>query len=192
MAQGKENQSPFLTDVKTLRERAKKSLDDGAITPGYRGDVKRAIELLQTVVATELVCVLRYRMHAIAVTGITSESVAAEFNEHAEAEHQHMIMAAERIDQLGGIPNLDPEGLASRSATEYGKGGNLVEMVKQNLVAERLVIEHYQELIRYFGDNDPTTRIMLEKILADEEDHATDMHDLLVAHEGKPFLQPAG
>jgi bacterioferritin len=99
-----------------------------------------------------------------------------------------MLAAAERIDQLGGVPNFDPEGLVSRSATEYGKGGNLVQMVKDNLVAERLVIEHYRELIRYFGEKDPTTRVMLEAILADEEEHASDMHDLLVAHEGKPFL----
>jgi bacterioferritin len=179
----------FLTDVKTLRERARKSLDDGPVMPSYKGDVDKTIALLQTVVATELVCVLRYQMHAIAADGITSKSVGAEFAEHAKSEHGHMLMAANRIDQLGGTPNLDPEGLASRSATEYGNGGNLVEMLKQNLIAERLVIEHYQELIRYFGDNDPTTRIMLEHILADEEDHASDMHDLLVAHEGKPFLK---
>ncbi|WBO22745.1 ferritin-like domain-containing protein [Sphingomonas abietis] len=182
-------ETAFLTDVKTLRARAKKSLDDGAVMPTYQGDPEKTIELLQAVVATELVCVLRYQMHAIAAEGITSESVAAEFTEHAESEHKHMLMAAERIDQLGGIPNLDPEGLASRSATEYGKGGNLVEMIKQNLIAERIVIEHYQELIRYFGDKDPTTRIMLEHILAEEEDHASDMHDLLVAHEGTPFLK---
>lgn len=180
---------PFLTDVKTLRERARKSLDDGAIMPTYKGDPEKTIELLQSVVATELVCVLRYRMHAIAAEGITSESVAAEFVEHAESEQKHMLAAAERIDQLGGVPNFNPEGLASRSATEYGDGGNLVEMIKQNLVAERIVIEHYQELIRYFGDDDPTTRIMLEHILAEEEDHASDMHDLLVAHEGRPFLK---
>ena len=179
----------FLTDVQTLRARAKKSLDDGAVMPTYRGDPKVTIDLLQTVVATELVCVLRYRMHAISAAGITSESVSAEFEEHAEEEHKHMLMAAERIDQLGGVPNLNPEGLATRSATEYGDGGNLIEMIKQNLVAERLVIEHYQELIRFFGDDDPTTRIMLEHILAEEEDHAADMHDLLVAHEGKPFLE---
>ena len=182
-------ETAFLTDVKTLRERAKKSLDAGAVMPTYGGDVDRTIELLQTVVATELVCVLRYQMHAIAAEGITSKSVAAEFKEHADSEHRHMLMAAERIDQLGGVPNLDPEGLASRAATEYGKGGNLVQMLKDNLVAERLVIEHYQELIRFFGDDDPTTRIMLEHILAEEEDHASDMHDLLVAHEGKPFLK---
>ena len=179
----------FLTDVKTLRARAKKSLDDGAVMPSYKGDVDQTIDLLQTVVATELVCVLRYRMHAISADGITSKSVAEEFTEHAESEHGHMLMAAERIDQLGGVPDLDPKGLASRAATEYGKGGDLVQMIKDDLVAERLVIEHYQELIRYFGDNDPTTRIMLEHILADEEDHASDMHDLLVAHEGTPFLK---
>lgn len=178
----------FLTDVQTLRDRAKRALDDGAIMPTYKGDPEKSVELLQSVVATELVCVLRYRMHAISAEGITSKSVAAEFAEHADAEHRHMLMAAERIDQLGGIPNLDPEGLASRSATEYGDGGNLVEMLKQNLIAERVVIEHYQELIRFFGDNDPTTRIMLERILVDEEEHASDMHDLLVAHEGNPFL----
>ncbi len=180
----------FLTDVQTLRERARKSLEDGAIMPTYKGDPEKTIELLQSIVATELVCVLRYRMHAISAEGINSESVAAEFAEHADVEHKHMLAAAERIDQLGGVPNLDPEGLASRSATEYGKGGNLVDMLRQNLIAERIVIEHYQELIRYFGDDDPTTRIMLEHILADEEEHASDMHDLLVAHQGKPFIEP--
>jgi len=183
-----QDENAFLTDVQTLRERARNSLDQGAVTPSYEGDRKTAIDLLQTVVATELVCVLRYTMHAISVTGITSESVSAEFREHADAERRHMMAAAERIDQLGGTPDFNPEGLALRSATEYGEGGNLVQMVKDNLIAERLVIEHYRELIRYFGDKDPTTRIMLEGILAEEEDHATDMHDLLVAHEGRPFL----
>ena len=181
----------FLTDVRTLRERAKESLDDGAVTVGYGCDVKQSIALLQTVVATELVCVLRYTMHSIAVAGITSESVSDQFAEHAQDERKHMLAAAERIDQLGGVPNFDPEGLASKAATEYGAGSNLVQMVKDNLVAERLVIEHYRELIRHFADKGPTTRVMLEGILADEEDHATDMHDLLVAHEGKPFLPPA-
>jgi bacterioferritin len=189
MATTAKTDTAFLTDVKTLRARAKKSLDDGAIMPSYQGNPAVTIELLQTVVATELVCVLRYQMHAIAAEGIDSKSVGAEFQEHADSEHKHMLMAANRIDQLGGTPNLDPEGLASRAATEYGKGGDLVQMLKDNLVAERLVIEHYQELIRYFKDGDPTTRIMLEHILADEEDHASDMHDLLVAHEGTPFLK---
>lgn len=187
MTQTTEN--TFLTDVQTLRDRAKKSIETGAVTPTYEGDVQTAIDLLQTVVATELVCVLRYTMHSISVEGLTSESVADEFATHAKEERGHMLAAANRIDQLGGVPNFDPEGLATRSASEYGKSGNLVEMVRQNLVAERLVIEHYRELIRYFADKDPTTRIMLERILADEEEHATDMHDLLVAHEGRPFLK---
>jgi len=188
MASARKKSDAFLSDVQTLRERARKSLEDGAVMPTYKGDPEKTIELLQAVVATELVCVLRYRMHAISAEGINSESVAAEFTEHAESEHEHMLMAANRIDQLGGVPNFNPEGLASRAATEYGDGGNLVEMLRQNLVAERIVIEHYQELIRWFGDDDPTTRIMLEHILADEEDHASDMHDLLVAHEGRPFI----
>lgn len=178
----------FLRDVQTLRAQAKRNLDKGAVTEDYGPDLERSIALLQNVVATELVCVLRYTMHSITVVGITSKSVGAEFREHAADEQKHMLMAAERIDQLGGTPDFDPEGLASRSATEYGKGGNLVEMVRQNLVAERLVIEHYRDLIRYFGDKDPTTRRMLERILEDEEDHATDMHDLLVAHEGVGIL----
>jgi bacterioferritin len=182
-------ETAFLTDVKTLRARAQQSLDDGAVMPSYKGNPDTTIELLQTVVATELVCVLRYQMHAIAAEGIDSKSVGAEFQEHADCERKHMLMAAKRIDQLGGTPNFDPEGLASRAATEYGQGGNLVQMIKDNLVAERLVIEHYQELIRFFGDDDPTTRMMLEHILAEEEDHASDMHDLLVAHQGKPFLK---
>jgi bacterioferritin len=179
----------FLTDVETLRNNAKKSLESGAVTTTYRGDVDTAIELLQSVVATELVCVLRYQMNAIAASGINSESVAAEFTEHAAEEQQHMLMAAERIDQLGGTPDMNPAGIAKRSATEYGTPGDLIEMIKQNLIAERIVIEHYHELIRYFSDNDPTTRRMLEKILEQEEEHAADMHDLLEANEGKPFLE---
>lgn len=181
-------ETAFLTDVKTLRARARKSLEDGPVTPTYKGDVEKTIALLQVVVATELVCVLRYTMHSIAVAGITSESIGAEFADHAESERGHMMEAAERIDQLGGEPNFNPEGLVSRAATEYGNGGTLVQMLKDNLIAERLVIEHYRELIRYFGDNDPTTRVMIEGILVDEEEHAADMHDRLVAHEGKPFL----
>lgn len=183
-----DDRNSFLRDVKMLRSQAQEHLENGAVTENYSLDVKRSIELLQTVVATEVVCVLRYTMHSISVVGITSESVGDEFREHAKDEQRHMMMVADRIDQLGGTPNFDPEGLASRSATEYGKGGNLVEMVKQNLVAERLVIEHYRDLIRHFGAEDSTTRRVLERILEEEEDHATDMHDLLVAHEGKGIL----
>jgi bacterioferritin len=178
----------FLRDVEVLRAQAKKSLDDGAVTADYGGDIKKSIDLLQSVLATEIVCVLRYTMNSISVAGLSSKSVAEEFQEHANDERKHMIMVAERIDQLGGEPNFNPEGLASRSATEYGDGGTLIDMVKQNLVAERIAVEHYRDLIGYFADKDPTTRLMLEHILKDEEEHATDMHDLLVSHEGKPFL----
>jgi len=177
----------FLRDVKTLRAQAQKSLSQGAVTEGYQ-DVKQAIELLQSALATEIVCVLRYTMNSISVAGITSKSVGEEFAEHADDEREHMMMIAERIDQLGGEPDFNPKNLASRSATEYGDGGTLVEMVRQNLVAERIAIEHYRDLINYFHDKDPSTRSMLEHILKDEEDHATDMHDLLVSHEGKGEL----
>jgi bacterioferritin len=180
---------PFLTDVKTLRERARHHLATGVVTTTYGGDVKKAIEILQSVLATEIVCVLRYTMHAITATGISSEGVKAEFAQHAKEEQAHMLAVAERIDQLGGSPNFNPEGLATRSASQYAEGENLVDMIKENLVAERIAVDHYRELIRYFGDDDPATRVMLEGILTVEEEHATDMHDLLVAHEGTPPLK---
>jgi bacterioferritin len=182
------NQQPFLTDVKELRAKARASIGHGALTPAYRGDVKQAIEILQAVLATEIVCVLRYTMNAIAATGISSDSVKKEFDQHAKEEQGHMRAVAERINQLGGTPNFNPEGLAMRSASQYTEGANLVEMIKENLIAERIACEHYRELIRYFGDKDSTTRVMMEGILVNEEEHANDMHDLLVAHEGKPML----
>jgi bacterioferritin len=181
--------TPFLTDVKTLRDRARQHLSRGAVTSTYTGDVGKTIELLQGVLATEIVCVLRYTMHAIAATGISSEGVKDEFAQHAKEEQEHMNAVAERINQLGGRPNFDPEGLAMRSASQYGLGDNLVDMIKENLIAERIAIDHYRELIRYFGDNDPGTRVMLEGILVVEEEHANDMHDLLVSHEGRPMLE---
>ncbi len=180
---------PFLTDVSELRRRAREQMDRGAVTGNYGGEASQTIDLLQTALATEIVCVLRYTMHNIAAVGIDSESVKEEFAEHARDEYEHMQKIAERINQLGGTPNLNPEGLHSRSATEYGSAEQLIDMIKENLVAERIAVEHYRDLIRYFGEKDPTTRVMLEGILAQEEDHANDMHDLLVAHEGKPFLK---
>jgi bacterioferritin len=180
---------PFLTDVKTLRERARTHLSSGVVSTTYGGDVKKTIDILQTVLATEIVCVLRYTMHAVTATGISSEAVKAEFAQHAKEEQAHMMAVAERIDQLGGTPNFNPEGLATRSASQYAEGENLVDMIKENLIAERLAVDHYRELIRYFGDDDPSTRVMLEGILSVEEEHATDMHDLLVAHEGEPLLE---
>jgi bacterioferritin len=184
----KKASKPFLTDVKTLRERARKHISTGGVTFTYSGNVKKAIDILQTVLATEIVCVLRYTMHAVAATGISSEGVRDEFAQHAKEEGEHMHAVAERINQLGGTPNFNPEGLAMRAASEYGSAGNLVEMIRENLIAERIAVDHYRELVRYFGDKDPGTRIMLEGILVTEEEHANDMHDLLVAHEGKPML----
>jgi bacterioferritin len=188
VTQENQNSQPFLTDVKTLRERARKNISTGGVTFTYQGDVKKTIEILQSVLATEIVCVLRYTMHAVAATGISSEGVKAEFAQHAKEEAQHMNQVAERINQLGGKPDFNPTGLASRAASEYGTAENLVEMIKENLIAERIAVDHYRELIRYFGNNDPGTRALLEGILTVEEEHANDMHDLLVAHEGRPML----
>jgi bacterioferritin len=182
---------PFLTDVQTLRERARQHLPRGAVTTTYRGDVKQAIEILQSVLATEIVCVLRYTMHAVTASGISSEGIKAEFGQHAKEEQQHMMAVAERINQLGGSPNFNPEGLAARSASQYAEGENLVDMIKENLIAERIAVDHYRELIRFFGDDDPGTRVMLESILTTEEEHANDMQDLLDAHQGDP-VRPRG
>jgi len=181
--------SPFLTDVKTLRERARQHLDHGAVTASYEGDVGRTIEILQTVLATEIVCVLRYTMHAVAATGISSESVRAEFAEHAKQEQEHMMAVAQRINQLGGKPDFNPDGLSTRSASQYVEGTNLVDMIKEDLVAERIAVDHYRELIRFFAEHDPGSRTLLDKILVVEEEHANDMHDLLVAQEGRPMLE---
>ena len=184
-----QDSQPFLSDVKTLRERARANLNEGALGSTYVGDVKKTIEILQAVLATEIVCVLRYTQNAVAATGISSEGVRTEFQEHANEELEHVHMVAERINQLGGNPNFNPDGLLTRSASQYSQGGNLVEMIKENLIAERIAVDHYRELIRYFGNNDPGTRNMIEDILRVEEEHANDMHDLLVAHEGKPMLK---
>jgi bacterioferritin len=176
---------PFLTDVKELRRRAKEQMDKGAVTTDYSLDPKQAVDLLQNALATEIVCVLRYTMHSIAAAGINSQGAKDQFSEHAQEEKEHMQRIAERINQLGGTPNFNPEGLASRSASEYGKGElDLVGMIQENLVAERIAIEHYRELVNFFGDKDPTTRKMMEEILAVEEEHANDMVDLLAVHAG--------
>src|ERR1700712_4603577 len=188
-ASGSASSKPFLTDVQTLRDRARQNLSDGVVTKTYGGEVNKTIDILQSVLATELVCVLRYTVHAVTATGLSSEGIKAEFAQHAKEEQAHMMAVAERIDQLGGTPNFNPEGLATRSASQYAEGENLVDMIRENLIAERIAVDHYRELIRYFGDDDPTTRVMLEGILSVEEEHASDMHDLLVAHEGVPPLE---
>ncbi len=177
--------TPFLTDVQTLRERARQHLETGNVTATYKGDAEKTIAILQTVLATEIGCVLRYTMHAVAASGLSSDSVKAEFAQHAKEEQGHMMAVAERINQLGGTPNFNPEGLATRSASQYAEGGDLVGMIRENLIAERIAVDHYRELIRYFGDDDPATRTMLEGILVVEEEHANDMLDLLGSHAGK-------
>ena len=174
----------FISDIKTLRDRARQHLEDGAVTATYGGDVGKTIEILQSVLATELVCVLRYTEHSIAAAGISSQSVKKEFAEHAREEHGHALQVAERITQLGGTPDFNPDTLTKRSASQYAKGKDLVDMIRENLIAERIAVEHYRELVRYFGDNDPATRIMIEGILSKEEEHASDMLDLLTRHGG--------
>jgi len=185
MATSSKTDQPFLTDVKTLRDRARKHIQSGPVNDTYRGDVKQAIEILQSVLATELVCVLRYTQHAVVATGLASEGVKAEFREHAKDEQGHAMDVAERINQLGGTPDFNPDSLTKRSAAQYVEGNTLVDMIRENLIAERIAVDHYRELIRYFSDNDPTTRTMLEGILSVEEEHASDMLDLLQAHGGK-------
>ena len=178
------NGQPFLTDIKTLRSRAEACLEEGAVTPSYGGDVETTIEILQAVLATELVCVLRYTQHSIAATGLASEGVKSEFAEHAREEQAHVMLVAERINQLGGTPDFSPDTLTARSASEYKTHDDLVAMIRENLIAERIAVEHYRELARYFGDHDPVTRVMIEGILGKEEEHASDMLDLLTRHGG--------
>lgn len=170
---------PFLSDVTELRRRARKNIEQGAVTEGYRGDVTTVIDLLNQALATELVCVLRYKRHYFMASGIHAQPVAAEFLEHANEEQGHADQIAERITQLGGAPDFNPQGLATRSHAEYVEGNSLIEMLQEDLVAERVAIESYGEMIRYIGTDDPTTRRMLEGILAVEEEHAEDLKTLL-------------
>jgi bacterioferritin len=170
---------PFLTDVKTLRERARRHIDQGAVTEGYSADRETVIKLLNEALATEIVCVLRYRRHHFMASGINAESVAAEFLQHANEEQGHADLIAARIVQLGGAPNFSPEGLLTRSHAEYVEGDTLTDMIKEDLVAERIAIDSYREMIAYVGNDDPTTRRMMEGILAMEEEHAEDLVSLL-------------
>ena len=181
-------QQPFLTDINEIRRRAREHLEEGALTSDYEGDVNVTVKLLNDALATEIVCVLRYTSHYISAVGIHSEAEKNEFGQHAREEQQHALMIAERINQLGGKANFNPEGLLTRSASQFVEGQNLVDMIREDLVAERIAIQTYQEMIRYFSNHDPATRRMLEEILAKEEEHANDMHDLLVAHQGRPML----
>jgi bacterioferritin len=170
---------PFLTDIKTLRERARRHIDQGAVTEGYSADRETVIKLLNEALATEIVCVLRYRRHHFMASGINAESVAAEFLQHANEEQGHADLIAARIVQLGGAPNFSPEGLLTRSHAEYVEGDTLTDMIREDLVAERIAIDSYREMITYVGNDDPTTRRMMEGILAMEEEHAEDLVSLL-------------
>lgn len=170
---------PFAADVEELRRRARKHMEMGAVTDSYRADRETVIKILNEVLATELVCVLRYKRHYFMATGLHAQAVAAEFLEHANEEQGHADVAAERITQLGGEPDFNPESLVRRSHAEYIEGTSLLDMVREDLVAERIAVESYNEIIRYLGDDDPTTRIAIEKILSKEEEHADDMKKIL-------------
>ena len=170
---------PFLTDIKTLRERARQHIENGAVTSGYSADRETVIKLLNEALATEIVCVLRYRRHYFMASGINAESVAAEFLQHANEEQGHADQIAHRIVQLQGEPDFNPDGLLTRSHAEYVEGTSLIDMIKEDLVAERIAIDSYREMITYFGDQDPTSRRMMEEILAVEEEHADDLVNML-------------
>lgn len=169
----------FRLDLETIRERARQHMDEGPVTSTYSADRDTILKLLNDALATELVCTLRYKRHYFMAKGINSEAVADEFAQHAAEEQQHADQLAQRIVQLGGSPDFAPAGLASRSHSEYVEGETLTEMIRENLVAERIAIDTYREIVKYIGDKDPTTRRIFEEILAVEEEHADDMADLL-------------
>lgn len=169
----------FVRDVEEIRRRAIRNIEDGAVTSAYQVDKERTIAVLNEALATEIVCVLRYMHHYFMATGVHGKSIADEFKEHADAERDHADQIGERIQQLGGKPDLNPGTLVGRSVAQYVEGESLADMIREDLIAERVVIDVYSQMIRFFGDKDPTTRVMLEGILKDEEEHASDLVDLL-------------
>jgi bacterioferritin len=170
---------PFQTDLETIRRRARARMADGAVTGAYRADRVRVVAVLNEVLATEIVCVLRYKNHYFMASGLNAQPVAQEFLQHATDEQTHADWVAQRITQLGGVPNFDPEGLATRSHAEYREGARLEGMIREDLVAERIAIETYSEIVRWLGNDDPTTRRLMEDILKMEEEHADDLATLL-------------
>ena len=179
---------PFVSDIENIRQRARENIDNGAITTGYSADRETVVRLLNEALATELVCVLRYKYHYYMASGINSQAIKAEFLEHANQEQAHADQLAERITQLSGKPNLSPVGLLERSHADYVEGVDLVDMIKEDLVAERIAIDSYREMIHYIGTDDPTSRRVLEGVLAQEEEHAEDMNTLLeqLGKKGEP------
>jgi bacterioferritin len=174
-----QSERPFLTDIQTLRQRARQAIEEGAVTQGYEADREAVCRVLNEALATEIVCVLRYKRHYFMAEGIAAESVKAEFLEHANEEQAHADRLAERIVQLGGEPDLNPANLVSKSHAEYVEGDSLVDMIKEDLIAERIAIESYREIVAWLGKADSTTRRMMEEILASEEEHADDLVSLL-------------
>jgi bacterioferritin len=169
----------FTANIEEIRRRAREKMDDGAVTAFYKADRDKVIDVLNEVLATETVCTLRYRSHYFMAKGIHASGVEDEFLEHAQQEQAHADRVAKRIVELGGTPNLNPDGLATRSHAQYGSGVQLEDMIKEDLVAERIAIATYSEVIRWLGTDDPTTRRMMEELLANEEEHADDMAKLL-------------
>ena len=169
----------FIQDIQDLRRRAVEKMEEGAVTQSYRGDVNKTIDILNEALATEIVCVLRYMHHYFMATGVHGTAARDEFKEHADEEREHADLVAERIQQLGGKPDFNPKSLLERSVSHYVEGETLAGMIREDLIAERMVIELYQQMIRHFANDDPTTRTMLEKLLHDEEEHASDLTDLL-------------
>jgi bacterioferritin len=179
MKETKSKGTPGISDTKTLRERARQHVDSGAVTPSYAANRETVLRLLNEALATELICTLRYRRHYFMAKGMQSDAVKKEFLEHANEELQHADQLAERIVQLDGEPNFSPNGLAERSHAEYIEGSTLTDMIREDLVAERVAIESYKEMIAYLGHDDPTTKRLLESILAKEEEHAEDLASLV-------------
>ena len=176
---GRAGDKDFLSSVRELRDRARRHIEQGAVVEGYRAHRPTVLKLLNEALATELICVLRYKRHYFMADGINAKSVAAEFQQHAAEEQGHADEIAARIVQLGGEPNFSPDGIAERAHAEYKEGRNLLDMIREDLVAERIAIESYSEMVAYIGHDDPTTRSMLEGILAMEEEHAEDLASLL-------------
>ena len=170
---------PFLSDIKTLRDRARQHIENGAVTEGYSADRETVLKVLNEALATELLCVLRYKRHYFMAEGFNAQGARQEFLEHANEEQQHADQIAERITQLGGAPDFNPDGLSSRSHAEYKEGDSVMDMIKEDLIAERIAIDSYREIIQYLADDDPVTRRMLEDILATEEEHADDLVGLM-------------
>ena len=172
-------EKPFLTDIQTLRQRAREHMNEGPVTSSYKADREAVIKILNEALATEIVCVLRYKRHYFMASGIHAKSVAAEFQEHGTEEQEHADKIAARIIQLGGEPNFSPDGLTMRSHSEYMEGQTLIDMLQEDLIAERIAIDSYREIVDYLANNDPTTRRMMEEILAVEEEHADDIVNIL-------------